>query len=250
MASARTTSAYPAIFGSHGSSVLDAPGSRLGRKNQPSVKMTSTHTTPAHSKARKTLSPSVTKYSQKIAKRCQPEPGSMGLLADLQNGQESLLRNFDLPHLLHALLPGLLLLEELALAGDVAAVALGQHVFAHRLDAGPRNDMGTDRRLHGNVEHLPRDQLLHLVDQFPAAVVGIVAMDDERQRIDGIAVDQHIELDQGRRLKVAEFVIEGGIAAARRLEPIEEIEHDFGQGQFILQRHLAAEEQHFLLHPA
>src|ERR1700733_8884406 len=103
MASARATSAYPAIFGSQGSSALNAPGSRLGRKNQPSAKMISTHTTPAHSKPRKTLSPSVTKYPQKLAKRCQRAPDSIGLLADLQNGQEGLLRNFDLPHLLHAL---------------------------------------------------------------------------------------------------------------------------------------------------
>src|ERR1700691_3173636 len=110
MASASTTSAYPAIFGSHGSSALNAPGSRLGRKNQPSTRMTSTHTTPAHSKARKTLSPSVTKSPQKMAKRRHPGPASMRLLADLQNGQECLLRNFDLTHLLHALLPGLLLL--------------------------------------------------------------------------------------------------------------------------------------------
>ena len=49
---------------------------------------------------------------------------------------------------------------------------------------------------------------------------------------------------------MAEFVIEGRVAAGRGLEPVEEIEHDLGQRQVVLQRHLAAEKQHFLLHPA
>ena len=75
-------------------------------------------------------------------------------------------------------------------------------------------------------------------------------MHDERQRIDRIAVDQDIELDQRRRLKMAEFVVERCIAAARGFEPVEEIEHDFGQRQLVLQRHLAAQEQHLLLHAA
>jgi hypothetical protein len=45
---------------------------------------------------------------------------------DLQHGEEGLLRDLDVPDHLHALLAFLLLLEQLALAGDVAAVALGR----------------------------------------------------------------------------------------------------------------------------
>jgi hypothetical protein len=41
---------------------------------------------------------------------------------------------------LHALLAFLLLLEQLALARDVAAVALGEHVLAQRLDRLARDD--------------------------------------------------------------------------------------------------------------
>ena len=108
--------------------------------------------------------------------------------------------------------------------------------------------MAADRRLHGDVEHLPRYQLLHLVDQFPPAVVRVVAMNDEGQRIDRIAVDQDIELDQGRRLKMAEFVVERRVAAARGLQAIEKVQHDLGQRQLVLQRHLAAQEQHLFLH--
>src|ERR1700722_1244099 len=172
MASARTTRAYPAIFGSHGSATLVALGSRCGLKNHPSIRITATQTAAAHIRAMKRLSPSFTK--------CPQNNFSTGLLADLQNGQKSLLRDFHLADLLHALFAGLLLLEQLALARDVAAVALGQHVLAHRLDAGARDDMAADRRLHRDVEHLARNQFLHLIDQLPAAVVGIVAMYDER----------------------------------------------------------------------
>src|SRR4051812_17047323 len=56
------------------------------------------------------------------------------LLTDFENGQKGLLGNFDVADLLHALLSFLLLLEQLALARDVAAVALGRHVLANGLD--------------------------------------------------------------------------------------------------------------------
>src|SRR5581483_9793273 len=46
---------------------------------------------------------------------------------------------------LHALLAFLLLLEELALAADVAAVALGKHVLAQRRNGLARDDLIADR---------------------------------------------------------------------------------------------------------
>src|SRR4030095_4328860 len=45
-----------------------------------------------------------------------------------QDRHEGVLRDLDVPDLLHALLALLLALEQLALAGDVAAVALGRDV--------------------------------------------------------------------------------------------------------------------------
>src|SRR2546422_3587363 len=48
----------------------------------------------------------------------------MTRLVNLQDRQEGLLRDLDGPHLLHALLSCFLLLEQLSLARDVAAVAL------------------------------------------------------------------------------------------------------------------------------
>src|SRR5947207_15706104 len=47
------------------------------------------------------------------------------ILADAQHGQKRFLRNLDAAHALHALLAFLLLLEQFALARDVAAVAFG-----------------------------------------------------------------------------------------------------------------------------
>src|SRR6185295_10114511 len=52
----------------------------------------------------------------------------------LQDRQERLLRNLDSTDLFHAFLAFLLLLEQLALPCDVAAVALRGDVLAHGLD--------------------------------------------------------------------------------------------------------------------
>src|SRR5262245_11497554 len=65
----------------------------------------------------------------------------------LKHREERLLRDLDLAHLLHALLTRGLLGPELALAGDVAAVALRSHVFAHCSDRLARNNARPDRGL-------------------------------------------------------------------------------------------------------
>jgi hypothetical protein len=57
------------------------------------------------------------------------EKGIWSLPLHLERLDEGLLRNVHLAELAHALLALLLLVEELALAGDVAAVALGRHVL-------------------------------------------------------------------------------------------------------------------------
>lgn len=56
-------------------------------------------------------------------------------------------------------LPFFLFLQQLALSGDVAAVAFGRHVLAHGLDRFAGNDLGADGCLDGDVELLARDQL-------------------------------------------------------------------------------------------
>src|SRR4029079_5106771 len=96
-----------------------------------------------------------------------------------KDGQEGLLRDLDGTDPLHPLLAFLLLLEELPLPGDVAAVALGQHVLAHRPDRLAADDMRADCRLDRHFEHLPRDQLLELLDQRLSNPARIGRMDHE-----------------------------------------------------------------------
>ena len=110
--------------------------------------------------------------------------------------------------------------------------------------------MAADGRLHGHFEHLARDQLLHLVHELAAPVVGRILVDDERQRVDLVAVDEHVELGERRGLEMAEVVVERRVAAAGGLEAVEEVEHDFAERHLVLQRHLVADEQHLLLPPA
>src|SRR5262245_48031594 len=65
----------------------------------------------------------------------------------LQDREKGLLRDLHPADLLHPTLAFLLLLQQLALARDVAAVALGGHVLAHRLDGLPGDHAAADRGL-------------------------------------------------------------------------------------------------------
>merc|ERR1712194_992492 len=56
------------------------------------------------------------------------------IVVELKHGHESLLRHVDRADGLHALLALGLLVEQLLLAGDVAPVALGEHVLADGRD--------------------------------------------------------------------------------------------------------------------
>ena len=101
------------------------------------------------------------------------------VLAHPQNSQKSLLRNIDLADPLHPLLAFFLLFQQLAFAGDVAAVALRKHVLAqgaHRL-AG--HDLGADGGLDGHFKLLPRNQLAHLRHQRLAPFIGKIPVHDD-----------------------------------------------------------------------
>src|SRR5699024_5322603 len=124
----------------------------------------------------------------RAGRRCRPPrsvPSRRSLLLGVlrhvalvggERGDERLLRDLDGPDVLHALLALLLLLQELALARDVAAVALGQHVLAHRTDVLAGDDAGSDGGLDRDLELLARDQLLQLAGHLDAVVVGLVAV--------------------------------------------------------------------------
>src|SRR6185436_4691891 len=119
-----------------------------------------------------------------------------GASIHLQDREERLLRDVHASDALHSLLALLLLLEELALPRDVAAVALREDVLADGLDRLAAQDLPADRRLDHDLEQLARDQLLHLRGEGPALHLRLVPVADEGERVDRLAVDEEVELHE------------------------------------------------------
>src|SRR5262249_52886715 len=107
---------------------------------------------------------------------------------DLQDREERLLRDLDAPDHLHAPLAFLLLLEKLALAADVAAVAFRGDVLAHRLHGRARDDLRTDRRLDGDLVLLARHDVLELDGEIAPSRVRLLAVNDDAERVERLAV--------------------------------------------------------------
>src|SRR5258708_21312856 len=79
-----------------------------------------------------------------------------------QHRHERLLRDLHVADALHSGFARLLLLQQLALARDVAAVALGDDVLAEGGHALAGHELAADSGLDGDLEHLPGDQRLAL----------------------------------------------------------------------------------------
>src|SRR3954451_182807 len=139
-----------------------------------------------------------------------------------QHRQERFLRDLDAADALHACLAGLLLLEELALARDVPAVALRQHVLAHRADGLTSNDVRANGRLYGHLEHLARDQLLEPVHEHATFTLGARPMCDQGQRIDRLAGNKHIEAHEVTLAIADLLVVHRRVTLAAALELIVE----------------------------
>jgi hypothetical protein len=155
----------------------------------------------------------------------------LGGVGGRQSSDEGLLGHLDPADHLHALLALLLLLQELALARDVAAVALREDVLAHGADGLPRDDARADRGLDGHLELLPRDQLLELGGHHDAVGHRLVPVHDRAERVDRIAVQQDVDLDEVGLLLTDNVIVERGVAARARLELVEEVEDDLGERQ-------------------
>src|SRR6185312_43314 len=169
----------------------------------------------------------------------------------LQNCEERLLRDLDRSDLLHALLAFLLLLEQFALARDVATVALGEHVLAQRLDTRARDDLAAECSLDRHLEELARNEILELVGDLAAPLVRLVAMDDHGERIHWLAVDQHVELDEIALPVLEHLVIERRVSAADRLEPVEEIQNYLAQRKLEVELYARrVDVRHVLVHTA
>src|SRR5881398_3865368 len=116
--------------------------------------------------------------------------GSAFLGGGRQRRDESLLRDLDPPHHLHPTLAFLLLLEQLALTGDVTAVALGEHVLADGADVFAGDDAGADRSLDGHFELLPRNELAQFRRHSRAIRICLFTVHDRAERVDSFTLKQ------------------------------------------------------------
>src|SRR5712671_6912735 len=130
-----------------------------------------------------------------------------------EDGEEGFLRDIHLADALHAALAFFLFFEEFALAGNVSAVAFGENVFADGRNGFARDDAAANRGLDRHLKHLPRNELSQARHQVAPALRRKFAMDDQRQRIDWFAGDQHIQFDEVGFDISGEMIIEGGVAA-------------------------------------
>ena len=139
-----------------------------------------------------------------------------------------------LPDHLHPLLPLLLPLQQLALAGDVTAVALASTSFriARMVSRAITREptaawIGTSNCWRGIS--------LELLSQGNPVAVGAVAMHDRAGRRRRLAVQQDVHLDQVGLLLADRLVIEAGVPLGPGLQLIEEVEDDLGQRQRVPQ---------------
>src|SRR5215213_1966230 len=78
--------------------------------------------------------------------------------ASSESRHKCLWRNLDPPYHFHALLALLLPFEQLALSGDVPAIAFRQHILPDCSNRLARDHPRSNRRLYRNLELLPRNQ--------------------------------------------------------------------------------------------
>src|SRR3974390_626970 len=144
---------------------------------------------------------------------------ALALHIHLQRGDERLLRDVDLAVLAHALLAFFLLLQKLALAGGVAAVAFGGHVLAECAHGLARDHLAADRRLDRHLEHVRGNQFFQFLRHRAAARLRAGAVDQHGERVDRLAVDQHLAFSEIGRVLVGQGIVERGIAARDPIHP-------------------------------
>src|SRR5699024_332838 len=139
------------------------------------------------------------------------------------------LRNFDGTHHLHTLFTFLLLLEQLALTRNVTAITLGKHVFPDRTNVLSGNNARTDSSLDGNLKLLPRNKFLELCSHFHAVTICMITVGDDRERINGISLQQDVDFYQISNLGAVTLPIQRGITLGARFQEVEVVEHNLCQ---------------------
>src|SRR4029077_5757054 len=100
------------------------------------------------------------------------------IIIHLKRGDEGFLGNLDFAELAHLLLALFLLVEELALAADIAAIAFRRHVFSQRGKRLTGDHLAANGGLDRNLEHVARDQVFQLLAHGTAAAFGALTVDD------------------------------------------------------------------------
>jgi len=152
------------------------------------------------------------------------------LVAGLEDADEGVLGDVDFADGFHLGFALLLLLEEFAFAGDVAAVAFGGDVFAHGGDGFAGDDLAADGGLDGDDEHLGGDDVLEFFAEVAAVGGGLFGVDDGGEGLDGFAGDEDVHLDHLLGTVAGVFVVHGAVAAGHGLELVIEIDEDLGEG--------------------
>src|SRR5207248_463262 len=133
-------------------------------------------------------------------------------VGQLQHCHKGFLGDFHVADPLHSLLALGLLLEELSLSGDVAAVAFGENVLAHRGDRFPGDDPTSDRRLDWHLEKLTRNQVPKLLHQFFSSGIGFVNVTDNRKSVDWCSSDEDLQLYQFLGPVTFQGVVQGRVS--------------------------------------
>ena len=150
-----------------------------------------------------------------------------------QHRQKGALGDGDVADHLHPLLALLLLFQEFPLPGDVAAVALGDHVLPEGGDGGPGDDLAADRPLDRDLEHLAGDLFLQPLAGLETPGAGAFTVDDLGEGIDLFAVDQDVQQGEVAFPVVDEVVVEGAVALGDGLEAVVKVEDHLGQRHLV-----------------
>ncbi len=115
--------------------------------------------------------------------------------------------HLDRADLFHAFFARFLFFKQLLLARNIAAVTLGDDVFAQGFDCLTRDHVGANGRLDGNVELLARNNLTHFGHHGAATIDRLAPVNNDRQRIDALTVEQDIDLDNVGCTELFELVV-------------------------------------------
>src|SRR4051812_26778709 len=97
------------------------------------------------------------------ARRADDDSKAVSIVAIIEDREECLLRDLDIPYLFHTLLALFLLFEKFAFARNIAAVALGGDILAEGRDAFPGDHAAANRRLDRDFKLMTLDLTFELL---------------------------------------------------------------------------------------